>query len=231
MEVLAVKCWPFYLLREFTAVFIFAIYIPLSASTNANEAIDELYGIISEIQTRPGDFIVARDFNHSSLRSVVPKFHTDFRTCGDNILGFVYINISGTYKAVPLLHLGHSYHISILLTPAYRPLQYHAGPVLRKLWTWGSQHQYISKCTEDVTTSKTVVTRANQKPWFTAEVQNLVKARDDAFKSGDREALSKTRHNLSRAIRAAKRTYAQRIHRHFSNSRDTAHVAGNTGNQ
>ncbi|KAF7667660.1 hypothetical protein LDENG_00052230 [Lucifuga dentata] len=79
---------------------------------------------------------------------------------------------------------------------------------------------YISKCTDDVTTSKTIITRANQKPWFTAEVQTLVKARDAAFKSGDREALSKIRAGLSQAIRAAKCNYDQKIHGHFSNSRD-----------
>ncbi|KAF7643580.1 hypothetical protein LDENG_00236930 [Lucifuga dentata] len=63
-------------------------------------------------------FIVTRGFNHSSLTSVLPKFHQhiNFGTCADNILDLVYTNNSGAYKAVHLPHLGCLDHISILLT-------------------------------------------------------------------------------------------------------------------
>ncbi|KAI4892700.1 hypothetical protein NFI96_006085 [Prochilodus magdalenae] len=37
---------------------------------------------------------------------------------------------------------------------------------------------YISKCIDDVTVSKTITTRPYQKPWMTAEVRALLKARD-----------------------------------------------------
>ncbi|KAK1786882.1 hypothetical protein P4O66_017263, partial [Electrophorus voltai] len=37
---------------------------------------------------------------------------------------------------------------------------------------------YISKCIDDVTVSKTITTRPNQKPWMTAEVRMLLRTRD-----------------------------------------------------
>ncbi|KAI3375903.1 hypothetical protein L3Q82_004158 [Scortum barcoo] len=53
---------------------------------------------------------------------------------------------------------------------------------------------YISKCTEDVTSTRRTVTEyPNQKPWLNAEVRSLLKARDAAFRSGDRLALRAAR--------------------------------------
>ncbi|KAK1801367.1 hypothetical protein P4O66_023040, partial [Electrophorus voltai] len=80
---------------------------------------------------------------------------------------------------------------------------------------------YISKCIDDVTVSKTITTHPNQKPWMPAEVRMLLRTRDSAFRTGDREALRKTRAKLSRAIREAKRAHAQRIHGHFKDTGDT----------
>ncbi|KAI4887040.1 hypothetical protein NFI96_023441 [Prochilodus magdalenae] len=77
---------------------------------------------------------------------------------------------------------------------------------------------YISKCIDDVTVSKTITTRPNQKPWMTAEVRALLKARDSAFKAGDKAALRKARAKLSRGIREAKRAHGQSIHSHFRDS-------------
>ncbi len=72
-----------------------------------------------------------------------------------------------------------------------------------------------------MTVTKTITTRANQKPWMTAEVHGLLKARDEAFRSGDKAALKTARANLSRGIKNAKRSYAQKINNHFTDSRDT----------
>ncbi|KAI4901822.1 hypothetical protein NFI96_010215 [Prochilodus magdalenae] len=80
---------------------------------------------------------------------------------------------------------------------------------------------YIGKCIDDVTVSKTITTRPNQKPWMTAEVHALLKARDSAFKEGDKAALRKARAKLSRGIREAKRAHGQSIHSHFRDSGDT----------
>ncbi|KAK3532589.1 hypothetical protein QTP86_025355, partial [Hemibagrus guttatus] len=80
---------------------------------------------------------------------------------------------------------------------------------------------YISKCIDDVTISKSITTRSNQKPWMTAKVCALLKSRDSAFRAGDKDALRTALAKLSRAIRESKRTHSQRIHGHFQSSGDT----------
>ncbi len=40
---------------------------------------------------------------------------------------------------------------------------------------------YITKCIDDVTVTKPITVRANQKPWLTGEVYRLLKARNAAF--------------------------------------------------
>ncbi len=80
---------------------------------------------------------------------------------------------------------------------------------------------YIKKCIDDVTVTKTITTHANQKPWMTTEVRGLLKTRDEAFRSGDKAALKTARANLSCGIKNAKRSYAQKINNHFTDSRDT----------
>ncbi|KAK1801766.1 hypothetical protein P4O66_022396 [Electrophorus voltai] len=80
---------------------------------------------------------------------------------------------------------------------------------------------YISKGIDDVTVSKTIITRPNQKPWMTAEVRTLLRTRDSAFRTGDKEVLRKARAKLSCAIREAKCAHAQRIHGHFKDTGDT----------
>ncbi len=80
---------------------------------------------------------------------------------------------------------------------------------------------YIKKCMDDVTVTKTITTHANQKPWMTAEVRGLLKTRDEAFRSGDKAALKTARANLSCGIKNAKRSHAQKINNHFTDSRDT----------
>ncbi|KAK3541003.1 hypothetical protein QTP86_009520 [Hemibagrus guttatus] len=80
---------------------------------------------------------------------------------------------------------------------------------------------YIRKCVDDVTVSKTITTRSNQKPWMTAEMHALLKSRDSAFRAGDKAALRTARAKLSQAIREAKCKHAQRIHGHFQDSGDS----------
>ncbi|KAI5625328.1 gastrula zinc finger protein XlCGF28.1-like [Silurus asotus] len=80
---------------------------------------------------------------------------------------------------------------------------------------------YISKCVDDVTISKTITTRSNQKPWITANVRALLKQRDSAFRSGDKTAFKTARAKLPRAIREAKCAHAKKIHNHFQDSGNT----------
>ncbi len=172
-------------------------------------------------------------------------------------LDFVYTTVKNAYKAEPRPHLGYSDHISVMLTPAYRPLLKLAKPVQKQITVWPdnatsalqdcfqdtdwnmfkeaatyNNHTdlqeytetvtaYIKNCIDDVTVTKTITTRANRKPWMTAEVRGLLKTRDEAFRSGDKAALKTARANLSCGIKNAKRSYGIKINNHFTNSRDT----------
>ncbi|KAK3525553.1 hypothetical protein QTP86_034852, partial [Hemibagrus guttatus] len=84
-----------------------------------------------------------------------------------------------------------------------------------------SETNYISKCINEVTISKSITTRSNQKPWMTTKVRALIKSRDSAFRVGDKGSLRTARAKLSRAIREAKCTHSHRIHGHFQSSGDT----------
>ncbi len=134
---MVVKCRPFYLPREFTAIVIVAVYIPPCA--NAKDALRELYSAISEQQTNNPDgfFIIAGDFNHANLKTVLKFYqHVNFATRGNNTLDFVYTTVKHAYKAEPRPHLGYSDHISVMLIPAYRPLLKLAKPVQKQITVW-----------------------------------------------------------------------------------------------
>ncbi|KAK2875601.1 hypothetical protein Q8A73_024029 [Channa argus] len=118
VEFLLLKCRPYYLLREFTAVFFAAVYIPPRANSTA--ALSKLHDVISALEMAHPDavFIVAGDFNQCSLRTVFPKYnqHVDIPTRDKNTLDHVYSNIRGAYRAAPRPHFGHSDHISLFLS-------------------------------------------------------------------------------------------------------------------
>ncbi|XP_073700550.1 protein NLRC3-like [Garra rufa] len=67
---MVIKCWPFYLPREYTAIPLCAVYIPPTSNNYRSEALYELYQHISEQQTAHPDafLIVAGDFNHADLK-------------------------------------------------------------------------------------------------------------------------------------------------------------------
>ena len=107
-------------------------------------------------------------------------------------MDFVYTTQKGAYKALPLPHLGASDHITVMLMPAYRPLVKVTKPVHKQIqdcfdttdWNMFKQAAtynnttdlqeysetvtaYITKCIDDVTVTKTITVRANQRPWMT----------------------------------------------------------------
>ncbi len=190
------------------------------------------------------------------MRSVLPKF-TQYVNCasrGNNPLDHVYCNLKQAYRTVPLPHLGHSDHLSLLLLPAYIPLRRTAKPCIKNITTWPegalSQLQdcfsntewslfeqldlqeytetvlfYISTCINNVTVNKHIRVFPNQKPWMTSEVHKLLTARDRAFRSGDRALYSTARADLRRGIRAAKLAYKGKIEDSISDN-NPRHVAG-----
>ncbi|KAI4893078.1 hypothetical protein NFI96_011541 [Prochilodus magdalenae] len=252
-EQLTVKCRPHYLPREFTAVFVIAVYIAPDA--NANNALKELHDNISSLQNKHPEafYVVAGDFNHVNLTNILPRFyqHIDIPTRGNNTLDRVYTNIRDAYRAAPHPHLGLSDHISVMLVPADPPLR-RSRPTQKTITVWPGDADavlqdcfgctdwhvfreaaesegeldledytsavlgYISKCVEDVTTTKTVTCYPNQKPWLNGEVRSLLKARDAAFRSGDAQELRRARRELTAGVKRAKAAYALKIQGHFS---------------
>ncbi len=103
LEHLTIKCRPFYSPRELPSVLITAVYIPPQAK--AAEALEELYTAISGYEDKylQAVSIVAGDFNHCSLKSVLPKYyqHISCPTRGDKILDHFYSTIKGAYRSIP----------------------------------------------------------------------------------------------------------------------------------
>lgn len=75
---------------------------------------------------------------------------------------------------------------------------------------------YISKCFDDVTTTRKITICPNQKPWLNGEVRCLLKAWDLAFRTGDELTLRTARRDLEVGIKRAKAKYAHKIQGHFS---------------
>uniref|UniRef100_A0AAY4BNL9 Reverse transcriptase domain-containing protein n=1 Tax=Denticeps clupeoides TaxID=299321 RepID=A0AAY4BNL9_9TELE len=77
---------------------------------------------------------------------------------------------------------------------------------------------YINTTIDTVTTQKQITTYPNQKPWMNKEVRLLLKARNNAFRSGDAQAYGISRANLKRGIKKAKHCYKLKLEEYFSNA-------------
>lgn len=77
VEFLMLNCRPNYLPREFTAVYICAVYIPPDAT--AKLALAHLHDSINKgLVAHPDSvFVVAGDFNHANLKTVLHKFTSE----------------------------------------------------------------------------------------------------------------------------------------------------------
>lgn len=73
---LLLKCHPYYLPREFTAVFLATVYIPPQANPTA--ALGKLHDVIGALETAHPDagFIEAGDFNHCNFNCAAKIFPT-----------------------------------------------------------------------------------------------------------------------------------------------------------
>uniref|UniRef100_A0AAZ1X703 Reverse transcriptase domain-containing protein n=1 Tax=Oreochromis aureus TaxID=47969 RepID=A0AAZ1X703_OREAU len=173
--------------------------------------------------------------------------HVKCPTRGENTLDHVYSNIKHAYRAIPLPHLSQSDHLSLLLSPAYTPLRRSARPTTRTVTTWpenalhklqdcftetdwdifehqdletftGSVLDYIKFCTANVTVDKSIRVFPNQKPWMTSEVRSLLKARDAAFRSGDRALYRAARADLKRGIKKVNSDHKRNVESHLSSN-------------
>ncbi|KAI3361850.1 hypothetical protein L3Q82_002181 [Scortum barcoo] len=202
----------------------------------ANEALKELHNNISSLQHKHPEafYVVAGDFNHVNLTDTLPKFyqHVTIPTRGNNTLDRVYTPTNETHTEPR--HTPTQRTITVWpsddAVPAlqdcfqrtdwqiFREAAVREGEVDLEEYT-SAVLGYISKCTEDVTSTRTVTDYPNQKPWLNAEVRSLLKAsRDAAFRSGDRLALRAARRQLTAGVKRAKAAYAQRIQGHFTSN-------------
>ncbi len=77
---------------------------------------------------------------------------------------------------------------------------------------------FIRKCIEDVVPTKTIRIYPNQKPWINSDVRSVLSARTSAFKSGNTDDRKQANYDLRRSIKAAKRTYKNKVEDQFNNN-------------
>lgn len=128
-------------IRDFTTILLVVVYIPPSSNnSDRNKALSELYHAICEQQTTHPDgfLIVAGDFNHADLKSMLLKTHqhVNFSTRGNNTLDQVYTTHKGGYRGSPLPHIGLSDYTTVMLIPAYRPRVKAIKTVLKQVQMW-----------------------------------------------------------------------------------------------
>ncbi len=124
VEFMIIKCRPFYLPREYTAILLVAVYIPPNSNNNRSEALNYLYQHISEQQTAHPDafLILAGDFNHADLKSVFPKIYQIF-FCG--------VGTGEVWKSTPVSP--STAHV-IDMIPLYSLLRIDGGQI-STIWT------------------------------------------------------------------------------------------------
>lgn len=121
--------------REFTAIVIVAVYIPPCA--DAKDALRKLYSAISEQQTNNPDgfFIIAGDFNHANLKTVLPT--CELCNKGKTTHWTLFTQQRKTHTRLnPAPTSGSSDHISVMLIPAYNPLLKLAKLVQKLITVW-----------------------------------------------------------------------------------------------
>ncbi len=77
---------------------------------------------------------------------------------------------------------------------------------------------FIRKCIDDVVPTKTIRIYPNQKPWINSDVRSALSARTSAYKSGNSDDRKQASYDLRRSIKAAKRTYKNKVEEHFNNN-------------
>ncbi len=77
---------------------------------------------------------------------------------------------------------------------------------------------FIRKCIDDVVPTKTIRIYPNQKPWINSDVRSALSARTSAFKSRNTNDRKQASYDLRRTIKAAKRTYKNKVEEHFNNN-------------
>ncbi|CAG5867200.1 unnamed protein product, partial [Menidia menidia] len=174
-ELLLLKCRPFYLPREYSAVYICAVYIAPDANAKYTPKIKSAETTVRTLRTWPESAVpMLQDCFH----------HTDWDVFREQ--GTVTRDILDNYTT------------SVL--------------------------DYICFCLDNVTTWKQSRVYPNTPPWMTHGVQQLLRARNSAFRSGDHEAYSRARTALRRGIKSAKQHHRRRIEARFADTANPRQV-------
>lgn len=78
--------------------------------------------------------------------------------------------------------------------------------------------RYKQFCTGNVLTQRTIKAFPNQKPWMTSTVRVLLRERDTAFRTGDKQAYNEARGKLQKDIKDAKCSYKRCTEELFNNN-------------
>ncbi|KAI4904829.1 hypothetical protein NFI96_006813 [Prochilodus magdalenae] len=71
-------------------------------------------------------------------------------------------------------------------------------------------------CEDSCISTKSQVRYSNNKPWFAAELKQLRREKEEAFRSGDRTVFKEAKYRLEKGIRAAKSKYSEQLNRHIT---------------
>ncbi|KAI5620514.1 gastrula zinc finger protein XlCGF28.1-like [Silurus asotus] len=119
LELLSIKCRPFYLPPEFSSVIVSAVYIPPQADTDT--AVWDLHETLTLHQTQHRDaaLIVVGEFNSANLKRALPNFyqHITCPTRGERTLDHCYTTLKKGYKAQSRPPFGKSDHAAIFMPP------------------------------------------------------------------------------------------------------------------
>lgn len=74
---------------------------------------------------------------------------------------------------------------------------------------------YVQFCSDAVLPTKTIKALPNQKPWCDSTVRSLLRARDAAYRSGDRLTYTRARREPRKGIQQAKHRYKHRYRLRF----------------
>lgn len=140
LELLCITLRPYYLPREFTNIFICAVYIPPSG--NINRAASQIADCVHRhLQNKPdAPILILGDFNQCGLERSLPGFF-QYVKCGtrkNNTLDKCYGNIKDAYVAKARPPLGNSDHNAVHLLPIYRSVFKSNKPASKVVNVWSS---------------------------------------------------------------------------------------------
>ncbi|XP_058025172.1 uncharacterized protein LOC131191248 [Ahaetulla prasina] len=75
---------------------------------------------------------------------------------------------------------------------------------------------YVSFCEDLCVPTRNLQIYSNNKPWFTPKLKQLRHSKEEAYRKGDKMLYNQARNALTREIRAAKRSYSEKLKNQFS---------------